>query len=85
MPSPSRPFRAAVSHVAVLLSSFGLLFETETHAESPDEQPNILLLIADDLGYGELGCQGNPEIPTPHIDSIAARGVRFTQAYVQCL
>ncbi|HAV62153.1 MAG TPA: N-acetylgalactosamine-4-sulfatase, partial [Verrucomicrobiales bacterium] len=36
----------------------------------------------DDLGYGELGCQGNPEIPTPHIDSIAANGIRFTQAYV---
>ena len=45
-------------------------------------QPNIVLLIADDLGYGELGCQGNPEIPTPHIDSIARDGIRFTQAYV---
>ncbi len=45
-------------------------------------QPNIIVLLADDLGYGELGCQGNPEIPTPHIDSIAANGVRFTQAYV---
>jgi arylsulfatase A-like enzyme len=46
------------------------------------DQPNIIVLLADDLGYGELGCQGNPEIPTPHIDSIAANGVRFTQAYV---
>jgi arylsulfatase A-like enzyme len=46
------------------------------------EQPNILLLFADDLGYGELGCQGNAEIPTPHIDSIARKGVRFTQGYV---
>ncbi|MEZ6067760.1 MAG: sulfatase-like hydrolase/transferase [Planctomycetaceae bacterium] len=44
--------------------------------------PNVVLLIADDLGYGELGCQGNVEIPTPHIDSIAAAGVRFTNAYV---
>ncbi len=46
------------------------------------EQPNIIVLLADDLGYGELSCQGNPEIPTPHIDSIAANGIRFTQAYV---
>ncbi|MFT5125976.1 MAG: arylsulfatase A-like enzyme [Kiritimatiellia bacterium] len=46
------------------------------------DRPNILLLFADDLGYGELGCQGNPEIPTPHIDSIAQNGVRFTQGYV---
>ena len=45
-------------------------------------QPNIVILLADDLGYGELGCQGNQEIPTPHIDSIAANGVRFTSGYV---
>lgn len=44
--------------------------------------PNIIVLLADDLGYGELTCQGNPEIPTPHIDSIAAQGVRFTDGYV---
>lgn len=46
------------------------------------QPPNIVLIVADDLGYGELGCQGNPEIPTPHIDSLARNGVRFTQGYV---
>ncbi|MBI2478702.1 MAG: sulfatase [Planctomycetia bacterium] len=46
------------------------------------DQPNIILLVADDLGYGELGCQGNTEIPTPYIDSIAANGTRFIQGYV---
>jgi arylsulfatase A-like enzyme len=45
-------------------------------------RPNIVLLFADDLGYGELGCQGNPQIPTPNIDSIAAAGIRFTDGYV---
>ena len=49
--------------------------------QRPD-RPNIVVLLADDLGYGELGCQGNPEIPTPHIDSIAASGIRFTAGYV---
>ena len=44
--------------------------------------PNIVVLLADDLGYGETGCQGNTQIPTPHIDSIAANGVRFTNGYV---
>ncbi len=44
--------------------------------------PNIVLIVADDLGYGELGCQGNRQIPTPNIDSIAAGGIRFTQGYV---
>ncbi len=45
-------------------------------------RPNIVLLLADDLGYGELGCQGNAEIPTPNIDSLARSGVRFTSGYV---
>ncbi|WP_417391564.1 sulfatase [Gimesia sp.] len=49
---------------------------------SAAEQPNIIVLLADDLGYGELGCQGNTQIPTPHIDSLARDGIRFTQAYV---
>ncbi|MEM1294570.1 MAG: sulfatase [Verrucomicrobiota bacterium] len=51
-------------------------------ASSSGSQPNIVILFADDLGYGELSCQGNPEIPTPHIDSIANNGVRFTAGYV---
>ncbi|MEP7365070.1 MAG: sulfatase [Acidobacteriota bacterium] len=53
-----------------------------TAAAQPRRQPNIVVLFADDLGYGELGFQGNPEIPTPHVDSIAANGIRFTNGYV---
>ncbi|MBI5799408.1 MAG: sulfatase-like hydrolase/transferase [Verrucomicrobia bacterium] len=44
--------------------------------------PNILLILADDLGYAELGCQGAKDIPTPHIDSLARNGVRCTAGYV---
>lgn len=51
-------------------------------AERISDMPNVIILLADDLGYGELGCQGNPQIPTPHIDAIAAAGVRFTSGYV---
>jgi arylsulfatase B len=47
-----------------------------------ERRPNVLLIFVDDLGYGELGCQGNPQIPTPHIDAIAERGIRFTSGYV---
>lgn len=50
--------------------------------QAVSEQPNLIILLADDLGYGELGCQGNKQIPTPNIDSIAQDGIRFTQAYV---
>jgi arylsulfatase A-like enzyme len=47
-------------------------------------KPNIVLIVADDLGYGELGIQGRKDIPTPYIDGIARRGVRFTSGYVSC-
>jgi len=39
--------------------------------------PNIVLILADDLGYAELGCQGATDVRTPHIDSIARHGVRL--------
>ncbi len=52
-----------------------------TFAQGPRRQPNIVVILADDLGYGELGCQGNAQIPTPHIDSLGSNGVRFTQGY----
>lgn len=45
-------------------------------------KPNVVVFLSDDVGYGEYGFQGNTEIPTPHIDSIAKHGVRFTQGYV---
>ena len=43
--------------------------------------PNIVLILADDMGYGDLGCYGCPDIRTPNIDSIAKQGVRLTQFY----
>ena len=63
-----------VALAALLLAPCSLL-----HAA----RPNILVILADDLGYGELSCQGfTQQIPTPHIDSIAKNGVRFTSGYV---
>ncbi len=46
------------------------------------KQPNVVIFYADDLGWGETGAQGNKDIPTPHIDSIAKNGLRFTNGYV---
>ncbi len=43
--------------------------------------PNIVVIMADDLGYADLGCYGCKDIPTPHIDGLAENGVRFTSAY----
>lgn len=44
-------------------------------------QPNVVLILADDLGYGDLGCYGAAKLKTPHIDSLAAEGMRFTDAH----
>ena len=45
-------------------------------------QPNVVLILADDLGYGDIGANGGKTIATPHIDALARRGVRLTQGYV---
>ena len=45
------------------------------------ERPNIVLLLADDLGYGDLGCYGCPDIKTPQLDALAKQGVRMTSFY----
>lgn len=48
---------------------------------APTIKPNLILLLADDLGYGDLSCYGGRAIDTPHIDKLAARGMRFTNFY----
>lgn len=52
------------------------------HAAPEPSRPNILIMLADDLGYADLGVQGCTDMPTPHIDSIAKSGVRFASGYV---
>lgn len=47
----------------------------------PQMRPNIILIVADDLGYGDLGCYGQKKIQTPNIDRLASEGMRFTQFY----
>src|SRR5579864_7056686 len=48
------------------------------------ERPNIVFILADDLGYGDLGCYGQKQIRTPNVDRLAAQGMRFTQCYAGC-
>src|SRR3546814_1500834 len=55
-----------------------------THAVDGD-RPNILIILADDLGWGDLGCYGNDQVVTPHLDRLAREGMRFTQEYAPAL
>ena len=48
-----------------------------------EQRPNFLVILADDLGYGDLSCYGATELETPNIDRLAARGTLFKRAYVQ--
>ncbi len=69
--------RTIVLCLAILFASGGM----PASAALP-EKPNIVLIFADDLGYGDLGCFGSREIRTPNIDQLAAQGTRFTDFYV---
>ena len=51
------------------------------YAQSSASRPNIIFIMADDLGYGDLSCYGQKTIQTPNIDRLATEGVRFTQVY----
>jgi arylsulfatase A len=61
-----------------VVASLRLCVEPATAAPRP---PNVVFIIADDLGYGDLGCYGQKIIRTPHLDRMAAEGMRFTQHY----
>ena len=63
--------------LCLFLSVLAVYVSTDSAAES---RPNIVLVVADDLGYSDLGCYGG-EIRTPHLDQLASEGLRFTQFY----
>jgi arylsulfatase A-like enzyme len=58
------------------------LFAAQAEAGGKARKPNIIVILADDLGYADVGFHGCKDIPTPHLDSLAKRGVRFTNGYV---
>src|SRR5512144_495620 len=63
-----------VSRLALALAAAASLLQAQ------DRPPNVVLILADDLGYSDLGCYGS-EIPTPNLDKLAAGGLQLTQFY----
>ena len=63
---------------------FTLLFILPCCLASGQKTPNILCIMVDDLGYGDLSCQGATDLRTPHIDQLAEQGMRMTQFYANC-
>jgi arylsulfatase A len=70
-----------MKRIYLLAASMLLLAPRSLHAQSPAKKPNIIFILADDLGYGDIGPYGQTKIKTPHLDQLAAEGMKYTQFY----
>jgi len=73
-----KPYGNVLTGVVLALAAMGCAMPAAAAAEGP---PNIVYILADDLGYAELGCYGQEKINTPNLDRLARQGMRFTQHY----
>lgn len=76
-----RDFLSLAAGSAAAATLAGCVSELAEGGKIPAKKPNIIYILADDLGYGDLGCYGQKEIATPNLDKMAAEGIRFTQHY----
>ncbi len=71
-----------ISRRSLLASTAALpLAGSLARAQAPARRPNVIFILADDMGYADISCYGRPDLQTPNVDRIAAQGTRFTQAY----
>src|SRR5262245_11174640 len=73
--------REKLSWFALCSSCLGVFLILARSAEAQSRAPNVVLIMADDLGRGHCGCYGQTKIRTPNIDRIAAEGMKFNQFY----
>ncbi len=74
-------FLPGIIALGLIIEMSACISKTQASSENPNQKPNIIYILADDLGYGELGCYGQDLIETPNIDRIAENGIKFTQHY----
>ena len=72
---------APIAIVVVLLLAFAFQLQANEVRDRTDRLPNIIFILADDLGYGDLGCYGQEQISTPCLDQMAKEGIRFRNFY----
>ncbi|WP_164100719.1 arylsulfatase [Candidatus Laterigemmans baculatus] len=81
LPSIGHRLIVALGLISILVLSTFADDGTAAAADPPPQRPNMIFILADDLGYGDLGCYGQTVIQTPRLDRMAAEGMRFTQFY----
>ena len=77
--NPTFMHKMIVLNILIILSLFSL--SSYAQLKNIRSKPNIIFIMADDLGYGDVGCYGQQKIETPNIDALAKQGLRFTQFY----
>ena len=70
--------------LTLLLALLPLMASGAPQPAKPPTRPNLVFVLADDLGWRDLGCYGSTFYETPHLDQLAAKGMRFTDAYAAC-
>jgi arylsulfatase A len=76
-----RVMRAAILGLIALCGAGGAQIAGAQNSDAAKGRPNIVLFLADDLGWGDLACYGHPRIKSPNLDAFAKQGVRLTQCY----
>src|SRR4051794_2562142 len=79
-----RPPRRRLAASLGFLLALGIFILSNEAARAGEKGPNIIFILADDLGWRDLGCYGSTFYETPNLDRLAKQGVRFTSAYAAC-
>ena len=68
-------------YIAFTLLTTPLLSAASAYAQNEAGKPNVIIILADDLGYGDLECYGAKNVKTPHVNKLAKQGIRFTDGH----
>src|SRR5689334_14624324 len=77
-------FRRRYRLLAISLLILAMVFCMQERTIAAARKPNVIVIFADDLGYGDLACYGHPQFKTPNLDRMAKEGARLTQFYSAC-